>query len=864
MLDLLRTFSWQELRQHPWRYAAALMSIALGVALAFSVHVINASALREFSSALQSVQGQPDVSVVSSGAFDEQVYEQIAAQKAVQLASPVLEISTYAFDAQGKKHSVKVLGMDALIAPELAPGLMMRPQTRAQPSAPANAPPAEASSSNTRFTLFAPGQVFLNAAARSALGTGTITVAAQQSLVQLHAAGAVAAGGSSLLVMDLGAMQDAFGLSGQLSRIDVRLQAGFEGEALVLPSGLKLQRPQEASQRSDQLSRAYRVNMTVLALVALFTGAFLVYSVLTLAVAKRAQQFALLGVLGLTARQRLQLVLLEAGLLGAVGSGIGIALGTALAAAGLAALGGDLGGGYFSGNTPPLQWSGWAAAVYAGLGWAAALAGAWWPARSAQALPLALSLKGLGALSATRRQPWFALFLVALGAIFSGAPAVFGIPIAAYMAVALLLVGGMGLLPWAVSLLYDQLAPCVAAHALPMLAVERARRMREVAVVAVSGVVAALSLGVALTVMVSSFRTSVSTWLDTMLPAPLYVRLTNSTQTGQRIFFPSTALAQVAQIPGVASVSGLRQLYFSQRADSPDVALIAKDISLLDAANSLPLVGNVYPPPTPDAIALYVSEAMVDLHGARLGEIYPLKLPLAPVKPHSLATNNIAPTFYIAGVWRDYVRQFGSVVMARADYQRISGDERINDMAISFTAQADTQQVQALVKQTLSQDELFARLLEFASSSEIRSITLKMFDRSFAVTYWLQAVAIAIGLFGVASSFSAQVLSRRKEFGLLAHLGLTRGQILRVVALEGAAWTLIGAAAGCALGLLVALVLIHVVNPQSFHWTMDMSIPWARLALLACAVVLAGTLTAWLAGRAAASRDAVMAVKEDW
>jgi len=125
-------------------------------------------------------------------------------------------------------------------------------------------------------------------------------------------------------------------------------------------------------------------------------------------------------------------------------------------------------------------------------------------------------------------------------------------------------------------------------------------------------------------------------------------------------------------------------------------------------------------------------------------------------------------------------------------------------------------------------------------------------------------VAIGIGLFGVAASFSAQVLVRRKEFGLLAHLGLTRRQILGVVAAEGLAWTALGALAGTALGLLVSLVLVHVVNPQSFHWTMDLVLPWARLGALALAVVLAGTLTAWLAGRAAASRDAVQAVRQDW
>ena len=96
-------------------------------------------------------------------------------------------------------------------------------------------------------------------------------------------------------------------------------------------------------------------------------------------------------------------------------------------------------------------------------------------------------------------------------------------------------------------------------------------------------------------------------------------------------------------------------------------------------------------------------------------------------------------------------------------------------------------------------------LLEFAAPREIRAASLRIFDRSFAVTYWLQAVAIAIGLFGIAASFSAQVLARRKEFGLLAHLGLTRRQILAVVAAEGAVWTGVGALLGLALGLAVSV-----------------------------------------------------------
>ena len=125
-------------------------------------------------------------------------------------------------------------------------------------------------------------------------------------------------------------------------------------------------------------------------------------------------------------------------------------------------------------------------------------------------------------------------------------------------------------------------------------------------------------------------------------------------------------------------------------------------------------------------------------------------------------------------------------------------------------------------------------------------------------------MAIAIGLFGIAASFSAQVLARRKEFGLLSHLGLARAQIVAVVAAEGAVWTGVGAVLGLALGVAVSAVLVKVVNPQSFHWTMDLLLPWLRLAALCAAVIAAGTVTAWLAARAAIGRELALAVKEDW
>ncbi|HMA07298.1 MAG TPA: ABC transporter permease, partial [Ramlibacter sp.] len=156
MLVLLRTFSWQELRQHPWRNAAAVLAVTLGVALAFSVHLINASALSEFSSAVRSAGGQPDLELRPvQGSLDEDLYAQIAARDEVAVASPVLELSTMALAPGGRRKPVRIVGVDALLVARVAPALMPVPAAQ-----------------DYRFAVFAPAIVFLNPAARQWLSLG--------------------------------------------------------------------------------------------------------------------------------------------------------------------------------------------------------------------------------------------------------------------------------------------------------------------------------------------------------------------------------------------------------------------------------------------------------------------------------------------------------------------------------------------------------------------------------------------------------------------------------------------------------------------------------------------------------------------
>ena len=888
MLALLRTFSWQELRHHPWRSAAAVAAVMLGVALAFAVHVINTSALDEFSQAVRAVNGQPDLELrAMQGPLPEALYAQLANHPQVARASPWLELSTMAqVDAPPTTQPatppatapavapapaparvvLRVVGADALLLPAVAPALMPR-----------------AFATSERLAMLAPATVFLNAAALQALGLATDGSGPAQLQLQagphgshtVRMAGTVAAGGAPLAVMDIGAAQDLWGQGGRLTRIDLQLQPGADRTAFAQalqslpgwPANAVLAEPGDAVQRIGNLSRAYRVNLTVLALVALFTGAFLVFSVLALSVAQRAPQFALLAVLGATPRQRLALVLAESTLLGLVGSAAGIALGTALAATALQLLGGDLGGGYFAGVQPTLHWSGPAALLYGALGVVAALVGGWWPARAARNLPPAQTLKGLGATAGPGAGATTGIILIAAGALLASAPPIFGIALAAYVAIGLLLVGGIALLPWGMAWLLHRLRPLAASHLLLMLPLERARRMRGTAAIAVGGVVASLSLAVALTVMVASFRGSVTQWLDAVLPSPLYVRSALSAAGGESALLPPGFDEAVAQLPGVDRVQPLRIGPLQLDAARPALTLMSRPLGS-DPARALPLVAAALPVPE-GRMGVYISEAVVDLYGLQPGMEWPaLSRSFSPLKHDGQAQSAL---FFIAGVWRDYARQSGTVAMDRADYLRLTGDTRASDLALWPRDGTDLAQLQQAIRALAGPDagteaptEAGAAGLEFVSSGAIRERSLRIFDRSFAVTYWLQAVAIGIGLFGVAASFSAQVLARRKEFGLLAHLGLTRRQILAVVAGEGAAWTGVGAAVGVLLGLAVAFVLVHVVNPQSFHWTMDLRVPAARLLALCAVVVASGTLTAWLAGRAAAGQDAVLAVKEDW
>ena len=831
-----------EWRARPARAVLAALAISVGVALGFGVHLVNRSALDEFGRAIQAVNGAADLQVhaTAPAGFGEALYPRLARVPGIGVASPVVELSA----RTPSGAAITLLGLDILRAAAATPSLVGAPLGGAAFGA--------------KGSPFDETAIALSPAALAALRLhpgDQVTLIVGGHSADFVVAGALPAAGEDevLGVIDIAAAQWRFGQLGRLQRIDLRLAPGAASEAVeaavqrILPADAELVTTRNTAKRSNSLSRAYRVNLEMLAMVALLTGGFLVYSAQSLSVTLRRPQFALLRVLGLRRRALLAQLFVEGGLLGLAGAGLGIGLGLALAALALKLFGGDLGGGYFSNARPQLAFAPVAAMVFLGLGLAVALAGSVLPALEATRAQPAVALKSAGDVVDPRRRPSLRLPLMLLAAAGAAAlaPPVFDLPLLGYLAIAMMLASGVTAMPWLARLLLTPLRRLRSASPAAGLALERLWGAPGQAAVALCGIVASVSLMVAMATMVASFRGSVADWLTQVLPSDLYLRLVGVEAGG----LDPAAQARLAATPGIARMSFRKTLPLRMSPDRPPAALIASPVDPADPGATLPLLGASAPVP-PGATPIWISEPMARLYRKRPGDR--LVLPLAG-RP---------TTVFVAGVWRDYQRQFGAVAITGRDYTRLTGDAGRSEAAIDLAPGASPARVSAALQAALPSD--LAGAATIAQPRQIRAAALQLFDRSFAVTYALEAIAIAVGLTGVAATISAQTLARIKEFGMLRHIGVLRGQILLMLAVEGALLGVIGGVAGLCLGVAMSQVLIHVVNPQSFHWTMETRLPLPLFAILAAALVVAAAGTAVLAGRGATSGAAVRAVREDW
>lgn len=828
-----------QIREQPGRFFVTVLALALGVALGSSVYLVNASALNEFGLATKRLVGEADIVIRGPReGFAEQLFVDLARNAAISAASPVLELDVA---LAGRNDPLKVLGLDPFRAAALQPALI-------------------GEIGDGVFQLFDSAAIYLSSAAAQALKLqrgDRLEVTVGSSSKALHVLGILPedAYPQPLALMDIASAQWLFNAIGKLNRIDLRLAAGTNVEAFrrsltaILPTGVLAIAPQVERDRAVSVTRAYRVNLNMLALVALFTGAFLVFSTQSLSVLRRRRSLALLRALGVTSGELRRALIGEGVALGVVGSIAGVLLGILIAAAILRFLTADLGNGQLravgaSLRTAPLQ-----LLAFFAIGVAVAAVGALIPARNAARQPPARSLKGGdGDYAGLAAKSWRAgLALLALGSALAWLPAVSGLPVFGYSAIAALLLGAVLLVP-AVTVKTLGLFP--PSHRVVMdLGIAQLRENVGMSALSLASIIVSFSLMVAMAIMIFSFRVSFDHWLGKLLPADLQLREPYGNDTA---YWSRADQAKLEAVAGVSRAEFRRTRQLLLDANRAPVTLIARGANDADTPAELPLLRRSASAPSDAAPGgtspAWISEALQDLYGFKLGEIF--SVPLAGRQRQ----------FIVAGVWRDYARLSGSIVISRQAYRAASGDDSANEASLWLDPGADAAAAEKLLRAQLGN----GKALEITTTTALHERSLQIFDRAFAITYALEAIAVIIGLTGISFAASSTALARRAEFGMLRHIGLLRRQIIAMLAHEGLLTSAFGVIYGLGLGVILSLVLIYVVNRQSFNWSIDLAVPAWQLALLSVLLIGAAAVTAVWSGRAALSQDAVRAVREDW
>ena len=353
--------------------------------------------------------------------------------------------------------------------------------------------------------------------------------------------------------------------------------------------------------------------------------------------------------------------------------------------------------------------------------------------------------------------------------------------------------------------------------------------------VAVASLMIAIGMMVAVAVLVASFRTTVVAWADETLRADLFVRPLGLGDASTDARFSPHVAQRIAGVPGVAAVETLRAVELPFRGRL--MTLGATDLAQLGVRSRLRLLAG------PDARAL--ARTLPGTREVLVSEPFATKFGVGPGDPLVLPSPDGPVRFVVAAVYNDYSSDAGVVLVDVRTYRRLFHDDAVNSIAVYAAPRTDLDRATAPLR------------IDVETNRELRAVVVRVFDRTFAITYALDVIAITIAVLGVVSTLFALVLERRREFGLLRYLGVTRDGVRATVLTEAAGIGLLGAALGVAIGMLLALLLIFVINRQAFGWLIELHVPWGFLAQTVALVVVAALLAGiWPARVAARIRTA--------
>jgi putative ABC transport system permease protein len=839
---------WRYAIRHAWQSVLMVLGIALGVAVVVAVDLANVSASRAFDLSVDSVVGRATHHIVGGPqGLDETIYADLRRAGILRESAPI--VTAYATSPQLAGRPVQLLGVDPFAEAPFRSYISAGETT---------------SVSQLVSFLTEPGAVLISAdvALRHELAPGAgleLEVAGRQRPVVITGLLEPTDDLSrraleGLMLADIATAQELTGRVGRLDRIDLILPEPTEDtvtqlEALLSRSadGAAIVQIQPVATRTGatrQMTAAFRLNLTALSLLALVVGMFLIYNTMTFSVVQRRPLFGVLRSLGVTRREVFALVLGEALIIGVISAGLGLALGVVMGQSAVQMVTRTISDLYFVLTVRGVEIPLVSLLKGAVLGVGATLAAAVPPAREAAIVPprAALSRSGLE----TKAERAAALAAIAGAAAILAGAATLALPtnslIISFGGTFLIVLGFALLTPLVTKKTMDAMGPSLKRilGVLGRMAPRDVSKSLSRTAIAVAALMVAMSVTIGISLMITSFRQTVIVWLSDALQGDIVVSAPSVSGLQDVTPVDAQAASIVSQHPNVSRVDLLRSTTVGSPSGPIDI----------EAGNS-PDYGDGLRYRSSDGSPREIWDAVHEGGAVIVSEPLSNRLGLSTSDTLSLYTEGGLRTFPVAGVYYDYASTRGTAIMSFSSYRAGWGDDTVTALVIQLEPGADPDQTARDLEQALAPVQgLLAR-----PNQAIRQAALAIFDRTFAITSALQALATIVAFIGVLSALLALQLEKQREYGILRAVGLTTRELRSLILLETGLMGTVAGLLSMPAGLVLALVLIYVINRRSFGWTLQMVItaaPFAQAVVISLlASLLAGIYPALRMGRMA-------------
>ena len=839
--------AWRHSWRRPLQSIFLIVGVAIGVAMIVAIDLANTSANRAFALGTEQITGRATHQIVGGpDGVDAAVYTRLRRELGYRLSAPVVEsyVSVPQLDAQ----PMRLLGIDPFAEAPFRSYL-----GGGQPQNVASA--GSVGSYLTPF-LVQPNTVLIgqSVAERYGLQTGQelpVRIGARQEmltivglLVPSDELGRRALDG--LLIVDISTAQEVLGKIGRLDRIDLILSADADGAAqldvisAILPPGTRIVRPSARTGAVDEMTAAFRLNLTALSLLALVVGMFLIYNTVSFSVVQRRPVLGILRALGMTRRELFVMILTEATYLGLFGTALGLALGVLMGRGAVQAVTQTINDLFFVVAVRNADVPLWTLAKGALSGIGAALLAAVVPAYEATSVPPAGAMQRSQIESKTRRAlPRITVAGVVLCLLGAGMLIPEWNLVVAFVGLFAVILGMALLTPGLTLLLMDGLHRLLSRRLgiLTRMAPRNIVRSLSRTAVAIAALMVAVSVIIGVGVMIVSFRLTVEHWLDEILQADIFVSAPALGPNRNRATLQPTLLDELTAFPAIADFSTNREVEVA--ATMPDgrqadvqMAAVLRDLAGKDRRYRYAVGDTVATWNAIEDGGVVVNETMANRFDLRVGHTL------------RLLTDSGEHSFSIVGVTYDF-DVHPTLLMADSVYRQHWDDRALSTIALFVESGADVDEtVNALRRAFAGKGQLL-----ISSNRGVRRNALEVFDRTFAITVALRLLATLVAFVGILSTLMSLQLERAREIGVLRATGMTRRQLWGLTLLETG---LLGTSAGIVAmptGYILALILVYIINLRSFGWTLSMQLPagefiQAFLVALAAAL-LAGLYPAW-------------------